>query len=587
MSAKLPRLLDSSLREVARVVPTAMSAALNLDSLSTAQITLAEDAPAVRMHDWFEVFTPAGSAGIFRVTAIDDTKRQERVLTMTHGFDTLGDSVWSGQTDYDGTVAGFVAAVLAQQPVTRWQLGTCADTGEWKRAGINYDHLSDLLEEVREARIDYYFDYDFTTSPWTLNIRAKTNAVTSEFRLARNVETCRISYSDSEQCNRLYLSVNQKNDEGDVTTTDTEIKTYNNTASQAAYGIIEKTADIDMEDVPDADEWAADFLRVRADPAVAISIDGYALKTLTGLDWDEAKLGQLARVALPDYGATLEERVVSISYPEIRFGAENIDRVTVQLANRLEKFSETIKQIGKEASKAARAGRGAARGGASASELKEWSMIITEHGDVLDSTGVQELYESGIVIDSHGTRIYSLYEGYVATRSWVDVQADRIDLVVEGEGAQASIKIAAIVNGINDASSQITISADKIVMDGQTIADVVEANKIQVDNFMSGDSLISKLYASAVQIAQSGRLQLDSYSTFNFHALDVDWQSKTVLTGAGSNPSTTLSDERWFVYANNNDTSDLRTVKGKIVTAYSGGSAASSETIYYLGRAQA
>ena len=60
-----------------------------------------------------------------------------------------------------------------------------------------------------------------------------------------------------------------------------------------------------------------------------------------------------------------------------------------------------------------------------------------------------------------------------------------------------------------------------------------------------------------------------------------------MLTSAGSNPSTTLSDERWFVYANNNDTNDLRTVKGRIVTAYSGGSAASSDTIYYLGRAQA
>lgn len=583
MSAKLPRLLDSSLREVARVTPTAMSAALNLESLSTAQITLAEDAPAVRMHDWFEVFTPAGSAGMFRVTAIDDTKRQERVLTLTHGFDTLGDSVWRGQTDYDGTVAGFVAAVLAQQPVTRWQLGTCADTGEWKRAGINYDHLSDLLEEVREARIDYYFDYDFTTSPWTLNIRAKTNAVTSEFRLARNVETCRISYSDSEQCNRLYLSVNHRDDSGEVTVTDTEIKTYNNTASQALYGIIEKTADIDLEDVPDADAWAADFLRVRADPAVAISIDGYALKALTGLEWDEAKLGELSRVALPDYGATLEERVVSVSYPEISFSEGSVDRVTVELANRLEKFSEAITQIGKEASKAAKAGRSAARGGGSGSVMEQWSMVLTKHGETLDGAGVSELYESGIIIDPvAGTRIFSLYEGYVATKSWVDVQASRIDLVVQGEGAEASIKIAAIVDGINDASSQITISADKIYLDGNTT----------IDNLLTGRTAAAKIWATDSQFGRislmyNGQLSMDDDPIFSFERKYVTWQSKSVITGAGSNPSTTLSDERWFVYANNNDTNDLRTVKGKIVTSYSGGSAASSDTIYYLGRAQA
>ena len=67
----------------------------------------------------------------------------------------------------------------------------------------------------------------------------------------------------------------------------------------------------------------------------------------------------------------------------------------------------------------------------------------------------------------------------------------------------------------------------------------------------------------------------------------MTWQTKSVLTGAGSNPSTTLSGKYWFVYANNNDMNDLRTVKGNIVTGYSGGSAASSESIYYLGRAQA
>lgn len=583
MSAKLPRLLDANLREKARVTPTAMSATLNLDSLSTAQITLAEDAPAVKMHDWFEVFTPAGSAGIFRVTAIDDTKRQERVLTLTHGLDTLSDSVWRGQTDFDGTVAGFIAAVLAQQPVTRWQLGTCADAGPWKKAGINYDRLLDLLEEIREERIDYYLDYDFTTTPWTLNVRAKTNAVTSEFRLARNVETCRISYSDSEQCNRLYLSVNQKNDEGEVAVTDTEIKVYNNTASQATYGIIEKTADIDLENVPDADAWAADFLRVRADPAVGISIDGYALKALTGADWDEAKLGQLSRVALPDYGATLEERVVSVSYPEIRFGEEPVDRVTVQLANRLEKFSETIASIGKEASRAAKAGRSAARGGGSGSVLEQWSMVLTKHGDVLDGTGVAELYESGILIDPvAGTRIFTLYEGYVATKSWIDVQASRIDLVVEGEGAEASINIEAIVDGINDPSSQITISADKIYLDGNTT----------IDNLLTGRTAATKIWATdsqfgRVSLQHQGTLSMDDDPIFSFERKYVTWQTKSVLTSAGSNPSTTLSDERWFVYANNNDMNDLRTVKGRIVTAYSGGSGAGSDTIYYLGRAQA
>ena len=581
MSARLPRLLDANLHEVARVTPMEQSVTLDFEGISSAQLTLAEDAPPLRMHDWFEVYTPAGSAGMFRVTDIDDTKRRELVLTLTHGIDTLRDSLWRAQEDFDGTVRGFLTQLLSYQQVTMWQLGTCEDDGDWKRGGLNYDRLSDLLAELREDRIDYYLDYDFSTTPWTLNVLERSDVVTSEFRLSRNVESCRITYSDAEQCNKLYLSINEKVTEDGVTTTETTMRVYNNNPSQAQYGIIEKTADIDLENVVSANDWGFQFIKLRKDPAVAISIEGYALKQLTGEDWDEAKLGQLARVALPDYGTTLEERVVTITYPEIRFeeGA-GIDRVTVELANRLAKFSETLAKIGDEAEKAAKGARGAGRGGASANELKEWSMVITEHGDVLDTTGVTELYESGIVIDSHGTRIFSLYQGYSALSSAIDVQAGRIDLVVTGDGATASINIEAIVDGINDASSQITISADKIFLDGTT----------SVESLLTGRASMSKIWADDadfgdLSILTNGSLSIND-GDFNFERKAVSWLSKSVLTGAGSSPTTTVSNEYWFVVAWNNDLNDLRTIKGRLVYSYSGGSAATSDTIYYLGRAQ-
>ena len=130
---------------------------------------------------------------------------------------------------------------------------------------------------------------------------------------------------------------------------------------------------------------------------------------------------------------------------------------------------------------------------------------------------------------------------------------------------------------------QITISADKIIMDGQTIATTINANKAQVDNLMSGSLLASKLYAVAMEVAAGGTLQLDSYSNFLLHGSYADWQSDTVVTGV-TLPSETQSDIRYFVYANNNDINDLRTVQGQIITAYNAGSGPSYKTLYYLGR---
>lgn len=583
--SRRPRLLDANFQEVTRLNPVSMSVDCPVDAAWSATMELAEDDTRLVMHNWVEVYTPRGSAGIFRVTNIDDTKRGTRTITLMHGIDTLSDSVWSGQTDYDGTVAGFLAAVLAQQPVARWQLGTCADGADWKKAGINYDRLSELLDEVRKEEFGYYFSYDFSTTPWTLHFLAQGSAVTSEFRLSRNVENCEITRSDEEMCNRLYLSVNQKNDDNGVTVTDTEIKTYDNTVSQASYGIIEKTADIDLEDVVDADTWAAEFLARRAAPEVRIVIDGWALRAITGETWDEARLGEVARVALPDYSETLEERVVNVNYPELIFGDgadKPLERVTVQLANATESFSETISQLKKEQKKTARAGRGAARGGASAGELENWAIVTQHHGEVLDDSGVTELYESGIEVDAQeGITIYTLGQGFISQHAEVKVQRDRISLVVEGTGANASIKAASIVAAINDTGSSVTISADKILLQGSTT----------IDQLMTGRAAISKIWATDADIGDLNILTNGSITADNgalvYERMSVTWQSMQVVESVAiTEPSITLSgQDRFLVATSSTDMTPGGYSNGRIVTSYTPGNhLVNPVTLYYLGR---
>ena len=347
MSVRLPRLLNANWSEKARLYPAALPITMQTFGVSTAQMTLNEAQPDVSMHDWMELYTINGSIGLFRVTNTSAVLRKNRVLTLRHARDTFADSVWKRpdgtNLDYTGTVSDYLAAIMAQQSTVYWQLGVCEDTATIKKSGIYYTRLSELLNDLEERRKNYYFTYDFTTWPWTLNFLRMPTLDGMEFRLSRNIEGCQIVYNDEQMCNRLYMTWSLDEETGAKS-----IRTYNNLADQTARGyVIEKTVDVREADVTDPDEWAADFLAERSEPSAKISVDGIVLYDLTGVEWDETQRGKMARVALPDYGVTVSERLLSIKYAD---AINQPRKITAELSNNLDTLSSALAQIQKTAS---------------------------------------------------------------------------------------------------------------------------------------------------------------------------------------------------------------------------------------------
>lgn len=449
-----PGLLSPDLVEVARLGPSAGTLTLKMVGASEATLTLSEDAPALRIHDWISIYSRRGFCGVFRISNIVQTYRRQLDVTMLHGIDILADSAWEAQMEFSGTKAQYLTQLLNQQThlingVKPWVLGTCEDTSTYKKS-INYDRLSSLMQELEEEGSGYYFTYDQTVFPWVVNYVAKNQEITSEFRLTRNVRSASVTYNDADLCTRLHLSINVKAEDEDteVHSTDTIIKTYNNTAAQEGpngWGVVVKTADIDTHDdlkadppvTTEADAWAANFLARRAEPTVQIQIDGEELRGLTGESWDEADIGRICQVAIPAYGHTFLERVVSIAYPELyKDDLPNLPYpVTVSLANTLPKFSETIASIRDKAERAARAARGGGRGAADAKELLTWSQHVQYYGEALDGSGILTLYESGIDMDAiGGVTISSLQEGLQALYAGIQVNSSAITSVVQKSG---------------------------------------------------------------------------------------------------------------------------------------------------------
>lgn len=533
ITVPLPRLLDASLQEVRRLHPLAASLSLVSPGTSEATLTLAARDPQPAMHQWVELYTQHGSAGLYRVTGISNTYTGETQITLRHGIDTLSDSVYMQQADEATlTVRQLLTNMLGYQTArvaghVPWQLGTVADSTTLKRA-FNYDNLAELLNGIAEEKQGYYFTYDFSTSPWTLNFVQKPAAVASEFRLSRNIESLTVTLDDSELCTQLLLSVNVMTtttpttpDDPDVdwptvTANDSVVRTYNNTAAQAQWGIVQKTASIDTQDdiagqgFPNADAWAARFMADHSQPTLQIQISGEDLKEITGDSYDEHRLGALCRVALPDHDATFDERVVAIGYPDI-YGAPT--RVNVSLANRLPRFSNSIAQAQQAASKASSTANTAKRsagggGGGTAKELESWAMIVKKSKEAEDATGITEMYETGILLDAQtGAKLYSLSQGFVSQYAELNVQSGQISTLVQTTNGldsritQTATQIQSEVTNRENAdqtlSSRITQTADQISLKVSK-GDVSTQLAVECGNVtVSGGNLVVNGYVRA------------------------------------------------------------------------------------------
>lgn len=509
IEVRSPGLLDAELNESERLRPLAASLTLNLYGSSEATITLPEDAPYIRIHDWVSLYTQNGFAGIFRVTNISRNFKRNLEITLLHGIDILSDSVWAEQDKFTGTMEEFLTKALNFQThlvngVKPWVLGTCEDySTTFTDKEMNYDRLSTLLEGLIEEGGDYYYEYNMSTFPWTLNVRRKSSVVWSEFRLSRNVTTANVTYNDADLCTRLIVSVNNKTTEergdytvpsetvypdqsahglipdsskapgstAEVTSNETTIKTYDSESGQRNWGIVVKTADIDLAEIrqtwPSVDAWAANFMGLRSQPSVQIQIDGEELAQLSGDNWDELALGRNCRVCLPTYSpGYFNERVVSVTYPDL---FSRPSHVTVSLANALPKFSESITRIADKADSAASSARSAGRYAASAEELTKWSQIVEYYGEALDGTGVMTLYRSGIEMDAAtGLKIYSLSQGVQSLYSGISVNTEGIESLVTktgvndlGQGESLYSKITQTAGQIQSVVSQTGVVAEE------------------------------------------------------------------------------------------------------------------------------
>ena len=544
---KYPVLYSAALLPEKRIVPISASLTLSMKPLSTANLTVSRD-EGVQIHDWIELFTPHGSAGIFRVSQIEDTFNENEVsLTLEHGLCVLRDAIADiAQTakrytavdvratttvSYTGTKAQVTAACKAYQDskpgytpnwaitsedngtyfegtpenvlqqiltyqtikvnnVNLWQKGTVTPTASVK-IEVNHDNCLDLLDSLMEELQGYMLTYDMSSIPWSVNIVAKPSTVSSEGRLSRNLTNAQISYDDSELVTRVYM--------------DGLTNGYMDADTVGTYGIV-GTYIKDGDTLSSARKQAIcqRYLDKHKHPAVSINLDAVELRQLTGDDLDAVEIGRKYRVALPDYDTTLTEQVVTLNYPDV-YGQPGVCRIT--LANDtqvlINQLSEMKRRIGgggsrrREDAQEEDAEREKIRYDLQVSQTNKYFSILATEEEWFDAAQDYLL--------THKTQFYQdarKFDLLATANEYAALESGGVTLVGQSNSryTQTASQISTLVQktGINSLGQSESLFS-KISQSASQITSIVA--KTGINNLGSNQTLFSRIDQNATEIS--------------------------------------------------------------------------------------
>lgn len=321
-----------------------------------------------------------------------------------------------------------------------------------------------------------------------------------------------------------------------VTDVPTSVWAYVDADTIGTYGLIEREVQTGSNYTAEEALYVAqEYLRTHKHPRISVEISLEELSSITGETLDTFAIGKLCRLALSDYNVTVEKTISSLSFPNVYGSPRSIN------ATLAEEEDTTINFIHDVDSKGG-SGGGGGGGRKQDDQWKEYRTIFEQddyHFGLYAqrlNTAEEILQQAGLYIDANGVLIFAEdNENMVASKIKVQadritaevtratdaesslsgritVEADRISLVVEGTGANAHIKPAAIVASINDGASTIKLSADHIDIDG----------------------LITQLVSKSL-VVESMTMTANAYmlGSMTYQFRPVSWESQTVVTSIG------------------------------------------------------
>ena len=451
------------------IKPIQVSINENIVPLSTASITMPYD-ERLPSRSYVELFTPYGSAGMYRVRSPHNAYGggETNTAELEHMISEVGDYLVKEKlSDMMNATTAF-KKVFSHYKGGKWKLGDVSALGSTSIAiEAEYTRVLDSLLSILEQKPDCMMAFDFTTSPWTLKVVKRGTTVTAEGRLARNVTKATITYDDSELVTRAwYRTFTKKN--GTVT----EKWVYKDASTKSKYGLIEKTVST-SSDMTSAEitNVVDTYINEHKEPKVNVSIQATELAKITGESMDKFTIGKMFRLNMPDYSVTLEDVITSITWND---PYNNPNDVTVVLGKEQDTVVTYLHNLDTKGK-----GGGGGSGKAKANEDNKWKEYFTkiEQDDyqiALTATRVDKasniLEQAGMQLNSKGVLLYATDKNNKnLLTSKITVAADKVSQEVKDakKGLEAKINIQSdrITEEVSRAKDKETQLEGKLIVE--------------------------------------------------------------------------------------------------------------------------
>ena len=483
----------------ARKVPVESMSLTLKERESTASLTPA-DMEGIGISSWLRDETDPGAGIVWRVKSIRTVfATRTPTVELEHVINTLRDRLLFGEIK-PGTITGnsksttctaeqAVRYILRQQ--SDWVLGSFSYGNVANPYKFDGDSLFDALETVTNSLSNAMWTYDMSVYPFRLNIVQKPTAVESEMRAGRNIRTITRTVDKSGMYTRFYpIGANDKKIAGGYVEKNTD-----------AYGVVSHVeTDQTLGTEGELRAWANERLNLHAEPTVTIEVEGFELAAATGESLDRLTLMRICRMPLPEFGTTIQERIVALNYPDKTRQPES---VKVTLTNNRQDITKILADAMKKGGRSARASSRkdaedlawfedtndhvamCAKGiiGTDAAGNPNWVRLSEI---VVDGTGIHQQVQSvqkDVVIAN--TKIdqneYAIQmeankriDADKTMQGRLDVTSNRVGMVVGTKDGKDFIKAAEICVAINDdGSSSAIIDANKVYIGNQKSTTVI------------------------------------------------------------------------------------------------------------------
>ncbi|MBW2672964.1 MAG: phage tail protein [Deltaproteobacteria bacterium] len=336
---------DSDLNKVA-YLPDAFDIAYELraNEVGMASFSVAVDdahVSEIAQRRYAEIYDDDRRIDLFRIVRLTKTGHTLKV-ECEHVLATLADIELDDTLYGSAGTATAIGEVLAEQTVTHWQLGT-SDFDEqflyeWPR-GTSL--LKALLDIPKRFQSGYFWTFDTSSHPWTINLVTPPTVVRAYIDYGRNMQSIEREADVTDLVTKLYPhGAKAGTDQIGITSVEPSGYAYITDYSYTTDVITRHWTNQNYVTEQELYDAATELLARQAQPKYTYRVSAADLYKITGESIDKFAIGVLVKVSNPELDIDSDVRVMSITKSDLTGKPGDI---RLELANKGEEFDFTEK----------------------------------------------------------------------------------------------------------------------------------------------------------------------------------------------------------------------------------------------------